>query len=404
MTIKPLNRIARSMGLTLMARTTPPDVLIVGAGITGLLLARALARLSVKVLVVESSAQVFAGATPRNEGWLHHGTYHAISVSDTHTAVSVAERCMYGAQAFKTMVPEALEDHLLPSYAFTADGNPEWIEDRWHQSDVKYRRIDLRQLRRFVPELRDEGLTAGYQVEDRAVNTRIVCAALLNDLRSAGVRVLTGVRLTRMDELKLKVTSGSTVFQVSPKLIVLATGYGTASAAHDLRLGGEIPIRLWKSHLAVTRRLTNAPIFSLDADDPALMNHGATSIVGLNNDAKETPLPDHTPDPESMTHLLSRLKNRFSVPIDNTQIHPIACTKVDIVTAKDQARSLAPAALKLEDRAYALLPGKMTEAPFVVHKSLPRLLEDMDYPWPTSRPKDDIMIKIEQWDDPIWMN
>jgi glycine/D-amino acid oxidase-like deaminating enzyme len=68
------------------------DIVVVGAGITGLLAARGFARLGISVTVIEQDNNLSSGATTRNEGWLHHGTYHAVSISDRTVAMSVAKR------------------------------------------------------------------------------------------------------------------------------------------------------------------------------------------------------------------------------------------------------------------------------------------------------------------------
>ena len=46
------------------------DVVVIGAGITGLLLARGIARLGYSAILLETASIVAAGATTRNEGWL----------------------------------------------------------------------------------------------------------------------------------------------------------------------------------------------------------------------------------------------------------------------------------------------------------------------------------------------
>lgn len=72
------------------------DIAVIGAGVTGLMLARELSRAGARVALVEASDGVIAGATRRNEGWVHAGTYHALSIEDLRQAEEVVSRCQYG--------------------------------------------------------------------------------------------------------------------------------------------------------------------------------------------------------------------------------------------------------------------------------------------------------------------
>ena len=65
-------------------------LLIVGAGISGLMIAYRLAQYGIRPIVVESAEFVATGATTRNQGWLHAGTFHAQSISDPTLAAQVS--------------------------------------------------------------------------------------------------------------------------------------------------------------------------------------------------------------------------------------------------------------------------------------------------------------------------
>ena len=58
------------------------------------------------------------------------------------------------------------------------------------------------------------------------------------------------------------------------------------------QFGIHIPARFWKSHLLVTKRLTEPGVFCVDPGEAAMMNHGDFSIVGFNEDAIKQSVPD----------------------------------------------------------------------------------------------------------------
>jgi L-2-hydroxyglutarate oxidase LhgO len=70
------------------------------------MLAKKLGYLGFSIVLVEQEEQFAGGASTRNEGWLHRGTYHANSIKDKNTAIQVARRCIYGYEQISKYAPE----------------------------------------------------------------------------------------------------------------------------------------------------------------------------------------------------------------------------------------------------------------------------------------------------------
>ncbi len=175
-------------------------MVVVGTGITGLLMARSLARLGYEVLLLENTPFASSGATSRNEGWLHRGTYHAASISNYQEAVAVARRCIYGARRISDLVPEAVEDPFRTAFAVTTRPDIDEVEARWRDAGVVFRRLSWNQMRHYLAGVRIDDVSAGYEVADGSVNTSILSRVLLQENRQAGVKVMLNAHLGGLDD------------------------------------------------------------------------------------------------------------------------------------------------------------------------------------------------------------
>jgi len=82
------------------------DVIIIGAGIVGCAVARALSRYDLRILVIEKGADVAVGATKANSGILHAGY-------DCAPGSLKAEMNVRGLQLYKTLVQELAIPHRM---------------------------------------------------------------------------------------------------------------------------------------------------------------------------------------------------------------------------------------------------------------------------------------------------
>jgi len=384
---------ASSTGLNLPSY----DVVIVGAGITGLLAAKKFSGLGLRTALVESRSKVAPCSSSRNEGWLHNGTYHSYSIQDDTEARSVTEKCQYGHNQILLEVPEAIEKKY-PTIAILKDkSHHEYLIGRWESFDVSHVPISPNELKQLVPEMLELDGISAFRVSDVGVNTRILYHKLLKMCQMNGVDILTS---STIDSVHGNIISINGVSHRT-KSIVYATGYGTGKILTDLYgeeivrdvFGNSNPFRYWKSHLMLTPRLTQNGVYVLDTGEMTLMNHGEYSIIGFNEDAVEVEIPDCSPDNSMFQHYLEILNK--TIPYDGSGAELIACIKVDIREPRNLARSLNVSISEIAPNQYVALPGKMTEAPWLCDELVTLIFDRIHSDNPVSyRPVDIICQKV----------
>jgi glycine/D-amino acid oxidase-like deaminating enzyme len=339
------------------------DVAVVGGGFAGLLVADRLSTLGYRVALIEQSPRLLAGTSSRNEGWLHAGTYHAVSIRDRGEAMTVARRCLTGWREFRARFPHAIEAEEHRTVAIVPAARAEDIESRWQEAGVTFESMDRPGLSRIDANVAMSGDERAYQVADVGIETRMVAASLVRKLRYRGVTIHTGARAERSGDLQLTVHTNGDRIDLRYRYIVVAAGYDTESAVRSLGLP-PVQVRLWRSHLMTTPRAAETSVFSVAPGDAAMINHRSWSIIGLNEDAMVVDHPTFEPDREVAARLEDAVRRRFpKVEADRVEIR--ACVKVDYAEAGDDPRSLNVRVLPIEPHAAIVLPGKMTEAPVV---------------------------------------
>ena len=348
------------------------DVAIVGAGVAGLMLAMKISRLGFTVALIEKEERLAAGPSTRNEGWLHAGTYHATSISDHQEAICVARRCIYGFKQIRRYAPEAVEEPGTPAFALVMNRDRiTEIRSRWAEAGVSNTQVNLLKLASLMPELKLNSIQAAFQVRDVGINTRILYRKLLTDSQRAGAKVFVNTDLSFDDTGLANLVFSDFKMSLKSNIFIYTSGYNMASI-FQTHHGISVPIRYWKSHLAITPRLSKYSVFCLDPGEAAMMNHGSCSVVGLNEDALlcESPDLDHMPEQfdkvnEAITRLYSSTDRRLHVPV--------ACIKADISNKNESfnglvgadARSLGVKVFEPRPGHLCALPGKMTETPYL---------------------------------------
>ncbi|MFK4104536.1 NAD(P)/FAD-dependent oxidoreductase [Streptomyces sp. NPDC019531] len=366
------------------------DVVIAGAGISGLLLGVKLARVGLRVVLVEQASKIGSGASSRNEGWLHSGSYHAAAISDFRTAVRVARKCLYGNSQIRQIAPESLYAADEPAVALVNDPHRSGeAEARWKEAGVPFRRADLAELRPNLASADLSRVHRAYYVEDIGFDARILYRRLLTEANLHGVVVLTGHRLV-FDPgggIRCRDDRGVLACTVQSKKIVLATGRETGRMVKDL--GCDIPIRLWKSHILYGPAVLDRPVFWLDSLEAAVMHHPpGLNVVGLTNDAYEVQDTDTSVKAERVDLLRGALARTVLPGTDLTRFSAYACIKVDI--GEGQAPLSVEADIRqLAEDVYCVLPGKLTEAPYVTDRLVHRICRDL--------PSEDVAMR--PWDE-----
>ncbi len=340
------------------------DVTVVGAGVAGLMLTKKLSELGLSTALVEKQSKLAGGPSTRNEGWLHRGTYHATSIKDRSNAIQVARRCIYGHEQIKKFAPEAVEDVDLPSFALVRNlDKVNEVVSRWDEANVLYKSVLLKHLSNLEPNVRTEEVAEAFQVNDVGINTRLLYRKLLTSSEKAGARIFAGTDLVfrSPEEAEMKRDGETQPFE--SKLFVYTAGYGVKQLLES-SFNISVPLRYWKSHLMVVPRLTRSSIFYLDPREAAMMNHGEYSIVGLNEDAFVCDNPDYECLEQGIKNIHEAMRRLF-YNFDKSRNMPVACIKTDLAEKSAAARSLNISVSEPLPNHICVLPGKMTESPYV---------------------------------------
>jgi len=340
------------------------DVTVIGAGVAGLMLTKKLSELGLHTALIEKQPKLAGGPSTRNEGWLHRGTYHATSIKDRANAIQVAKRCIYGHEQIKRFAPEALEDIDLPSFALIR--NPDSVDEavsRWNEADVLYKCVLLRQLAELEPNVKTDNIAAAFQVNDVGINTRILYRKLLTAAENAGAQIFPGSELVFQKPEEAGIKRNGEVQPIESKLFVYTAGFGVRQL-FDSNFNLSVPVRYWKSHLLVVPRLTKSSVFFIDPHEAGMMNHGDYSIVGLNEDAFQCDAPNYDCIEQGIQNIYEAME-RFFYTIDDSKALPVACIKTDLAEKSAAARSLNISISEPIPNHICVLPGKMTESPYV---------------------------------------
>jgi glycine/D-amino acid oxidase-like deaminating enzyme len=341
------------------------DVTIIGGGTTGLMLTKKLSELGMDVALIEKSPTFANGPSTRNEGWLHRGTYHANSTQDRKRAIQIAKRCIYGHEEIRRFAPEAVEDAELKSYAVIF--KPERVNEatsRWDEAGVFYKPVAPSEYEKAVPESKIPTTAQAFEVGDVGIDTRMLYQKLLATGVRAGAKVFQDATATFKDpNIAIVTQPGQSDVLIESGLVLHTTGHAMKQYfADNFRV--ELPMRYWKSHLLLMDRLSRSSVFAIDAGEAGMMNHGEYSIVGANEDAFTVDSPTYDTIDLGVENARNAVRRLY--PLDRSvRDFPIACIKVDMPNQIDEARSLNISVSEPVKGHLAVLPGKMTESPYV---------------------------------------
>lgn len=348
------------------------DVTVVGGGIAGLWTAKELIGRGHSVNLVERSSQLAAGATTRNEGWLHAGTYHSVAIQDEADAARVTARTIEGHDSIVEFAPESI-DHE-ESYAFIRD--EALVQEalrKWSRLGVQFREMPQR---RFADEGFDiDRISAAFAVKDKSVNTVVLCQKLARFILENGGRIFLGAEYRPMDEGVAEIVTKTERHALRSDVTIVSAGAGTGRILEEVT-GKPSPMRYFKSHLLVAPRLSEDNFFYVDPMEAGLMSHGDGTIVGINREAIELTEPDYATVPQRgqmLQDALDRMLPNIRLSVEGGQLRPIACVKVDVLDEEilrtRQSRSV-PQDLNIKvfepaANYICAIPGKMTEAPIL---------------------------------------
>jgi L-2-hydroxyglutarate oxidase LhgO len=204
------------------------DVLVIGAGVVGLAVARALALAGDQVLVAEATGQIGSGVSSRNSEVLHAGLYY--KPGSLKARVCVAGRAQLVAYCEARSVPYALCGKLVVATAEDQVPALRTLQEKATANGVRTAWLTAQEARAREPAL--HCVAALHSPDTGIVDSHSLMLALQADLEAAG---------------------GQVAF-ASP---IVGGVLGQAGAPHVVRIGGE-PLSEWTFDVVVNAAALSA--------------------------------------------------------------------------------------------------------------------------------------------------
>ncbi len=365
------------------------DVIVVGSGILGLLVAKKLGDLGQSVVLLESSSTLADGASVKNHGWLHRGSAHAVSVKDPKQAKRVVQKLTYGHEYLRSYAPESLEDPFEPVFTLTQD--PETAQRAvkiWSSLGVWFEEIPREKFWEEDTGIRRDIPYFIFQSADLRINNRILLQRLASDIKDRGNLIIKNASFDYEDFEKIRVRVEGRDLRFAADIFVYCAGVATGNLFSRLS-GKELDISFWKSHLILLPRFSPFSLVSLDKDLPIIINHKETSIVNRAYDEFPINNPDNSIVDEEVEAAFQSLVHLYPkvCPL-RSQVEVTACCKPSISASGQTRHSVDSQIFEPVPNHYFVLPGKMTEAPYVSDELIQHIYCKLDFDDITPRPVD----------------
>jgi L-2-hydroxyglutarate oxidase LhgO len=210
------------------------ECLVVGAGVVGLAVARALARAGREVIVVESESGIGSGVSSRNSEVIHAGIYYPTGLDKTR--LCVAGKAMLYAFAHEFGVPHKRCGKLLVAVNEGEVGKLAALKaqaDANGVADLVW--LSAKEVRALEPALVAE--RALLSPSTGIIDSHAFMLALLGDAEAHGAMIAfeTPVLAGRAAERGLVIeTGGAAPMRVSAALVVNAAGLGAQALARSI--------------------------------------------------------------------------------------------------------------------------------------------------------------------------
>lgn len=210
------------------------DCLVVGAGVVGLAVARALALAGREVVVVEAAASFGTGTSSRNSEVVHAGIYYP--VGSQKARLCVAGRKQLYAFCAEHGVPHRRCGKLIVATTDSQRGALEKLEAQARANGVAdLVRLEAADVAHLEPAVRC--VSALHSPSTGIVDSHQFMLAVLGDAEARGVAVayLSPVREGRVTASSIEIDiGGAAPGRISARLVVNAAGHDAARIARSL--------------------------------------------------------------------------------------------------------------------------------------------------------------------------
>jgi L-2-hydroxyglutarate oxidase LhgO len=218
------------------------ECVVIGAGVVGLAVARALALAGREVLVLERRPRIGEETSSRNSEVIHAGIYYA-------TGTLKARLCVAGKAQLYAYCESRSVDHkrcgkIIVAIDDSQTGKLEALQHKGRENGVHdLDLLDAAGLRRIEPSVR--GVAALWSPSTGIVDTHGLMLAFIADIEPAGGIVATSAEFvgarSRAGRIELTIASGGATSVVSAETIINAAGLNATRTARALHADAAVP-------------------------------------------------------------------------------------------------------------------------------------------------------------------
>ncbi len=225
------------------------DALVIGAGVVGLAVGRALARAGLETIVTEAAEGIGQGVSSRNSEVIHAGLYYA--AGSLKARLCVRGKQMLYALCASHGVPHAACGKLVVATAPEQHAALARLAQRAQDNGVEVQALSATQARALEPEL---ACTAAlWSPSTGIVDSHALMLALQGDLERAGglVALQSAVRSARFTPGRpavVQVSSAEGEFEIEAQRVVNAAGLHACALARSF--DGLAPTQVPQAHFA----------------------------------------------------------------------------------------------------------------------------------------------------------
>lgn len=387
-----LNATRRAADLTALAEGAPPDVVVIGGGITGAGIALDAAARGLRVALVEKHDLAFG--TSRWSSKLVHGGLRYLASGNVGIArrsavergIMMGRNAPHLVRAMPQLVP------LLPSMSrgkralvrggFLAGDALRFLAGTPASTLPRSRRISARRVVEMAPTVRRDGLDGGLLAFDgQLIDDARLVTGVARTAAQHGARILTHVAASEATGTSVRLTdvrSGES-FVVSAGAVVNAAGVWAGEIDGALRLR---PSR--GTHLVFDSRTFGNPTAALTIPIPGELNRFVFAMpeqlgrvyLGLTDEAAPGPIPD-VPEPsvDEITFLLDTVNTALGTGLTATDvIGAYAGLRPLIDTGEGRTADVSRehAVVESASGVISVIGGKLTEYRYMAEDVLDR--------------------------------
>lgn len=211
------------------------ECLVIGAGVVGLAVGRALARRGREVLVLEAESAIGTGISSRNSEVIHAGIYYPRGSAKARLCVE-GRRRLY-AYCAERGVPVRRCGKLIVATRETQLRKLKALEEAAHSNDVRdLQWLDAEQSRRLEPAL--SCAAALLSPSTGILDTHAYMLSLRGEIESCGGAVLCGTQVIGGSPagavLRVRCASGRETMEIEASIVVNSAGLSAQQVARQL--------------------------------------------------------------------------------------------------------------------------------------------------------------------------